>query len=204
MDSFMSKPKYSAAIAYSLQRLEEELAPELTYHNLWHTRDGVMPASMQLAQLSGLGEEEMHLLEVAAAFHDLGFIETHANHELVGARIVAQVLPDFGFSPRQIEAVMGMVIATRLPQSPRNLLEEILADADLDVFGRTDYFSRNDALRQEWANEGQVIAIESWREGQLAFLKSHEYFTPAARMLRGSMKQKHIRMLEEQLAGANN
>ena len=92
--SDMSIPEYSRAIAYSLARLERELAPELTYHNLWHTREGVMPACLQLARLTGLGEQEMHLLEVAAAFHDIGFTESSANHELVGARIAAQVLPD--------------------------------------------------------------------------------------------------------------
>ncbi len=195
----MSKPDYAQAIAYSLKRLETELAPELTYHNLWHTRQGVMPASVQLAQLAGLGEDDMRLLEVAAAFHDIGFTETQANHELVGARIAAQILPDFNFRAREIEAVMGMIIATRLPQSPRTLLEEILADADLDVFGRHDFFARNEALRQEWANNGQEVALLPWYEGQLAFLKSHEYFTPAAKMLRGEMKEKHIRMLEEKV-----
>jgi len=197
----MSIPKYSEAIAYSLERLEKELAPELTYHNLWHTQEGVIPASQQIAQLSGVGERDLGLLEVAAAFHDIGFTETQANHELVGARIAAQILPEFGFSAREIEAVMGMIIATRLPQSPRTLLEEILADADLDVFGRNDFFARNEALRQEWANNGQRIALGPWYEGQLAFLRSHEYFTPAAKMLRGAMKEKHLRMLEEKVAG---
>ncbi len=200
----MQSPDYSLAIAYSLERLEKELSPELTYHNLWHTRDGVMPACVQLAQHTGVSQEEMRLLEVAAAFHDIGFTEKHANHELVGARISAQVLPDFGFSAREIEAVMGMIIATRLPQSPRTLLEEILADADLDVLGRKDFFPRNEALRQEWANFGREIGLQQWLEGQLAFLKSHDYFTPAARMLRLEMKGINMAELEERLGRNNN
>jgi predicted metal-dependent HD superfamily phosphohydrolase len=192
-------PNYTQAFQFALGRLRSELPEKLTYHNLWHTTDDVLPGSVRLAQHTGIAEEEMRLLEVAAVFHDLGFTEAYANHELVGTRIVAQVLPAWGFSERQVERVMGMIMATRLPQAPRNLLEEILADADLDVLGRADFFSRNEALRQEWANHGLETPLQQWYEGQLAFLKSHTYFTPAARMLRNDTKKKNIRILEEKL-----
>ena len=195
-----NKPDYAQAIAYSLDRLREELSPKLTYHNLWHTQEDVMPGCTRIAQIIGVDEREMRLLETAAAFHDIGYTETTINHEIAGVRIAAQVLPGFGFAPRDIDLIIGMIMATRLPQSPRTRLEEILADADLDVFGRKDYFSRNDALRQEWANLGQEIAAEPWLEGQLAFISSHEYFTPAAKMLRDEMKERHIRMLQEMVA----
>jgi uncharacterized protein len=195
----MTTPDHHGAIAYSLDRLRRELSPKLTYHNLWHTEKDVIPGCIRLAQHSGVTAEEMWLLETAAAFHDLGFTENTTNHELAGARIVAQVLPRFDYSNQDIDRIIGMIMATRLPQSPRTRLEEILADADLDVFGRSDFFSRNEALRQEWAAFGREIALKPWLEGQLAFLRSHSYFTPAARMLRRQMKEKHMEMLEEKL-----
>jgi uncharacterized protein len=195
----MSKPDYAGAIAYALKRLKKELSPRLTYHNLWHTQEDVMPASIQLAQHIGISEADTQLLTVAAAFHDIGFVKTPANHEFVGARIVAQLLPEFDFAARQIEAIMGMILATRLPQSPRSLLEEILADADLDALGRHDFMARNECLRQEWANYGQVIAIKPWYEGQIAFMKGHTYFTAVAHMLRHEAKMQNIRLLEEKL-----
>ncbi len=195
----MSKPDHHGAIAYSLDRLRRELPPQLTYHNLWHTEKDVIPSCVRLAQHSGVNEAEMCLLETAAAFHDLGFTENLINHEIAGVRIAAQVLPRFDYSDQDIDRIIGMIMATRLPQSPRTRLEEILADADLDVFGRSDFFSRNEALRLEWAAFGREIELKPWLEGQLAFLRSHRYFTPAARMLRREMKEKHIEMLEEQL-----
>ena len=198
------QPNYTQAITFALDRLRSELSPKLTYHNLWHTVDEVLPGSARIAQLTGVSEDDLHLLEVAAAFHDIGFTEAYANHEIVGARIVAQVLPNFGFDPQQIERIMGMIIATRLPQSPRNLLEEILADADLDTLGREDFLSRNEALRQEWVNYGRETPLEQWYEGQLAFLKSHRYFTSAARMLRNEMKKKHFTLMEEKLQAMNS
>ena len=197
-------PNIPQAIEYAFSQLQRELPEKLTYHNLWHTVDDVLPGSIRFAQHCGVSEEDLRLLEVAAAFHDVGFTETYANHELVGVRIVAQVLPNMGFSGRQIERIMGMIIATRLPQSPRNLLEEIIADADLDVLGRADFFARNEALRLEWANYGRETPLEQWYEGQLAFLTNHNYFTPAARMLRNETKKKNIQILEEKLRKINN
>ena len=195
----MIEPNHTDAIAYALARLEKELPPKLTYHNLWHTQEDVLPASVQLARHVGVSEADIRLLTVAAAFHDIGFTENPANHEMVGARIVVQILPEYGFSSLEIEAIMGMIIATRLPQSPRNLLEEIMADADLDVLGRRDFLSRNASLRQEWANFGQEIALKPWYEGQLAFLRSHTYFTAVAHMLRNDLKKENIALLEQKL-----
>ncbi len=195
------KPDYGGAIAYSLGRLREELPSNLTYHNLWHTEEDVIPGCARLAIHSGVDEEEMRLLETAAAFHDIGFVQTNTNHEIAGARIAAQVLPGFGFAGREIDLIMGMIIATRLPQSPRTRLEEILADADLDTFGRRDFLPRSKALRQEWAGLGREIAWKPWLEGQLAFVSSHNYFTPAAKMLRNEQKRANLRMLEDMLRG---
>lgn len=199
-----NQPNYLQAINFSLDRLRSELSPKLSYHNAWHTTDDVLPGSARIAQHSGVSEDELRLLEVAAAFHDVGFTEEYANHEIIGTRIAAQVLPNYGFSGRQIERVMGMILATRLPQSPRNLLEEILADADLDTLGRADFLARNEALRQEWTSYGRETLLEPWYEGQLAFLKSHSYFTPAARMLRNEMKKKNIAIMEEKLRAMNS
>ncbi len=145
----MIRPDYRQAIAYAFNRLRNELSPKLTYHNFWHTREDVLPGCQRLAHQIGVSEAEMNLLEVSVAFHDLGFVEDYVNHELIGARIAAQTLPNFGFSEREITAVMGMIMATRLPQTPRNLLEEIMADADLGVLGRNDFFERNASLREE-------------------------------------------------------
>ncbi len=192
-------PHYAQAITFALDRLRLELPVELAYHNLWHTASDVLPSSIRLAEHSGVQETDVRLLEVAAAYHDVGFTVTGINHELIGARIAAQTLPDFGLSDTQIEKIMGMILATRHPQSPQNLLEEILADADLDVLGRADFWSRNVALRQEGINFGREVPLSEWFEGQATFLKTHQYFTSAARTLRDKRKKHNIALLEAKL-----
>jgi len=196
-----ARTDYAGAVAYALERLRAELPPHLSYHNAMHTEGDVMPAVKRLAHLSKVSEADLHLLEVAAAFHDLGQIKTSLGHELTGIEIMSGVLPGFGFGPEDIERVAGMILATRLPQTPLNDEQALLADADLDSLGREDFFSTSKALWHERVASGMVIPWQTWLENQLHFIQSHQYFTPAARVLRDGGKQKNIELLERLIRG---
>jgi predicted metal-dependent HD superfamily phosphohydrolase len=195
----MPQANYKAAIAHALKRLRQELPAHLTYHDLWHTQFDVLPAVARMGAINRLSHDEICLMEVGAAFHDIGFIRAYQGHEAAGVRIMQSVLPDLGFNSGQIEAIAGMIFATRLPQSPRNLLEKIVVDADLDVLGRDDFFDRNELLRQELALSGRRFTWREWQRQQLDFLQGHTYFTPVARALRDEGKQRHIQTIQEWL-----
>jgi CheY-like chemotaxis protein/predicted metal-dependent HD superfamily phosphohydrolase len=197
-NGFYERPPtdWEGAQQAALSRLEKELPPELSYHNLWHTLDDVLPAAQRLGALLGLGEEDLRLVETAAVYHDLGFTVQRQEHERIGAQIAAQVLPGFGFTPSQIAAIQGMIMATQLPQSPYTPLEEVLADADLDVLGRDDFVQRNQDLRDELAASGIQISDERWYRSQLQVLEDHHYWTAVAESLRGEGKRKNIALLE--------
>ena len=191
----MHQPDFERAQLYALERLERELAPTLYYHNLWHTRDEVVPAVERLAAMEGVDGEALWLLRTAALFHDIGFVEQRTEHEAAGVRIAAEALPRFGYSPAQVARIGGMIMATKLPQSPHDLLEELLADADLDVLGRKDFLPRNQALRAELAAAGQPLTDQQWYSGQHRFLQAHRYWTAAARALRDAGKQQNLALL---------
>ena len=160
-----------------------------------------MPALVRLARLSNIAEHDLHLLEVAAAFHDLGQSVTSLGHEQIGIEMMSEALPRFGFSTADIERVTGMILATRLPQSPQNEEQALLADADLDSLGREDFMASSKALWQERLACGMDISWQAWLEGQLNFLQSHHYFTPAAQALRQDGKLKNIELLERLIRG---
>lgn len=196
----VSGPDFEGAKAYALNRLERELPDYLLYHSLIHTRDDVVPAVERIAEKEGVTGEALTLLLTAAYFHDIGFTEGPTDHEETGVRIASEVLPRFGYAPEQIETVSAIIMATKLPQGPRTRLEEILADADLDVLGRDDFLTRNKLLRDELAALGKPTTDAAWYSGQLRLLKTHRYFTAAARSLRGMKKQENLEAVAQLLA----
>ena len=198
--SVMRQPDFEIARQYALNRLQRELAPLVTYHSLAHTLDEVAPAADQFAALEGVTGEDLLLLRTAACYHDVGYVEQQNDHEARSARIVATVLPGFGYSPAQIEVIAGIIRAPHLPQEPHTLLEQIMADADLNVLGQADYLPRNAALREELAAFGLAMTDAQWYGSQLQFIRDHRYFTAAARSLRNAQKQVNIAALAALLA----
>ncbi len=193
----MSAPDFERAKQYALERLERELPETLYYHSVEHTRDDVVPAVARLAEMEGVEGAELLLLLTAAFYHDIGFIEQYNDHESASIRIASEALPHFGYTAEQIETISGMIMATRLPQSPQNLLEEILADGDLDNLGRDDFNERSQALRAELEALGVEQSEQEWHQRQLDFIQSHRYFTEAARRLRDAKKAENVKELLE-------
>lgn len=193
----MSELDLEGARRYALERLELELSPKLVYHTLQHTRDDVVPAAARLAAMVGVTGEDLSLLLTAGYYHDIGFVQQPDGHEAISIRIASRALPRFGYTYQHIRAVAHMIGVTRLPQSPHTLIEQIIADADLDLFGRDDFIARNAALRAERAALGSVVSDEDWYGSQLKFVRSHRYFTEAARTLRDAKKQQNIEELEK-------
>lgn len=170
----------SEAVALA-RRLAGRLDPRLTYHDARHTFDEVVPAALQLADDLGVDAHNRGLLEVAAAWHDLGHLETRSGHEVVAMAMVREHLPPLGFTKDEIERIAGMILATRLPQWPRDLYERILADADLAVLAAPDFPTRNDDLHRELSTFGRWLPKIPWWIDQRRFLLGHRYHTPVAR-----------------------
>jgi uncharacterized protein len=191
--------RFDEAASYARERLENELSPALYYHGPFHTRDEVVPATQRLAEMEDIRGEALALLLTAAWYHDLGYTEQAVHHELIGARMVQEILPQFKYSGKQIEVVRWAILATALPQDPQNHLEQILCDADLDVLGRDDFRPRNADLRRELAGMGKTFTDVEWYTGQLKFLLGHTYFTESAHALRDAQKSVNVEALRKAL-----
>jgi uncharacterized protein len=196
----MSPPDFESARRYALVRLERELSSQLTYHSIVHTRDEVAPAAVRLAALEGIDGERQLLLHTAAFYHDLGYIERRTDHEELSAQLAAEILPRFGYLPEHIAQIRGMIIATKLPQTPHTRLEEILADSDLVVFGQADFMPRNQDLRNELAAGGIIFTDAQWYGDQFSFIQRHRFFTASARLSYDAQKQQNIAALARRLS----
>ena len=192
-----SLPDFENAARHAVEQLKQKLPLIYTYHSLWHTRDEVVKMVERLVNLEGINGEDRTLVLTGAYFHDIGFTQQRENHELVGVQYINRVLPQFGYSPEQLKVIEGIILATRIPQLPRNRLEEIVADADLDTLGRVDFWNRSLALRTEMAMLGMYFSDQEWCNRQHGFLRQHHYFTASAKLLRDEQKQNNITFLIE-------
>jgi len=172
---------------FILNKIAKELPGNYYYHNADHTRD-VHDATKSIALAEGIDGEELTLLLTAAFYHDSGYLRTLTEHEAESCRIARTYLPDFGYSPEQIEKICGMIRATRIPQTPHNKLDEILADADLDYLGRDDFFEIGD----KYYHECGLTDRNAWNAIQVKFLEEHHYFTQTALNLRNAKKQENL------------
>jgi uncharacterized protein len=197
MENGSSAPDYVSGITCALQMLRTQLPAQFSYHCAEHTELDVIPAVIRLAELSGVSARECLQLQVAAAFHDLGYIQSTVDHEAIGIRRMYELLPGFGFAIREIDTLAALVQATRMPQSPRSRLEAILADADLDSLGRDDFLNMSEALWRERVALGDAISWSRWLQLQLQFLQTHRYFTAEAQALRDAGKQRNIELLRQ-------
>jgi HD superfamily phosphodiesterase len=186
---------FEQAGKYILSKLIDELPMRLTYHNADHTMDVYFAAGF-IGQLENIDGEEMKLLLTAALYHDSGFLIKNIGHEEESCRIAMEVLPSYHYSEKGIELICGMIIATKLPQAPKSLLEKILADADLDYLGRDDFFKVGQQLFIENSNSGVICNEDEWNRSQLSFIKNHHYFTETAINLRETKKQVNMNKIK--------
>lgn len=179
---------------YILNRLKNELSPKLTYHSLEHTND-VLNAANLIAKEESVSSYENDLISTAALFHDAGFIYQVNEHEERSCEIAKEILPSYNYTVEEIEIICGMIMATKIPQSPKNKLEEIICDADLDYLGRDDYWTIAENLYKEFLFLKIVESDEQWQKIQESFLSKHNYFTEFSLKNRNPQKQENFKKL---------
>jgi predicted metal-dependent HD superfamily phosphohydrolase len=118
-------------------------------------------------------------MKTAALFHDTGFVDTYIGHEERSCEIMISKLKNKDIDSAEITLMTGMIMATKIPQSPVTLQEMVLCDADLDYLGRDDFPVINKRLKDEWLAYGFIKNVKEWNELQVKFLSKHRYFTGA-------------------------
>lgn len=179
-----------------LSRLEIELDPRLGYHNLAHTLDVVEQAEAIAKQEKVTDKHELLLLKTAAVFHDSGFLLVYKNHEEKSCEIATEAVKNI-FSEEDIKKICGMIMATKIPQTPHNLLEQIIADADLDYLGRNDFEPISQSLYKEFLTFKIIPENMIWDHIQIKFFESHHYFTGTSISKRNEQKLKRLNILKE-------
>jgi uncharacterized protein len=157
---------------------------------------GVVESCMEIAIYEEIIEtESLLILETSAWLHDTGFTISYANHEYFSCEIAKELLPGWNASEQEIERICNLIMGTKVPQSPVNLLGNILCDADLDYLGTNDFFEQSEALKNEWLLFGILENDASFQQLQVPFLEQHRYFTKSSQLRRQPTISNHLACL---------
>jgi uncharacterized membrane-anchored protein YitT (DUF2179 family) len=186
-----------AVRSFIMQKLEKELPPYLSYHNAKHTEDVLLHAE-ELANSENITTEDRSVLLSAAVMHDVGFLETYADHEEASCRLAEQILPQFDYTQAEIRQICSIIMATRVPQNAKSKLAEILCDADLYYLGTDAYKPVAETLYSELHALGLVKNRQDWIGQQIKFLHGHHYLTPSAKTKLSFVKSQNLRSLQQE------
>ena len=196
-------PRLKIVDDYIRKLFTEELPNGIKYHDANHTlhpTKGVVAAANRIALSENISESDRELLITAAYFHDTGYIRQFGKNEPIAARMAGRILKLIGFRPGEIKKIQSMILATDLSLKPQNHIEEILCDADLDHFGRNDFFEMDGKLREGRRIRGiDVSDDEKWYKGTLDILNNHKYYTDSQKKLRNKEKHKNLQALIKKL-----
>jgi hypothetical protein len=185
---------------FILRKVENELSKTLYYHDVNHTLY-VMEECNKYIRRYNISPKDAYLIRTAALLHDIGFIWVYRNNEERAAEYAKKILPNWGYSPKDVEIVVGMILATKIPQLPKTFLEQVICDADLNYLGTNAYYPLSNKLFEELKTNNILKTESEWLDLQISFLENHTYHTSFALKNRANKKQM---ILDELLDLRNN
>ncbi len=184
---------------YSSNMLLERSPRHNLYHSLDHTKE-VVNSAIEICHGEKRTEQEIEMLTIAAWFHDLGYVEKTSGHEEISAMFASNFLINQNYEQSKIDVIIGCILATKVPQHPKNALEKIMCDADLNHLGRKSFIARNNLFRTEFEHYfGRKLTESEWLIKSIEFVTQHNYFTDYAQKTFSEIQNENLTLLQKQL-----
>lgn len=178
----MSNNEILQKVEAFIRKIYEDKGNEhMVYHNISHTLE-VIKIAEEIAQAENLSQDDLEIVLIAAWFHDVGHLDICYGHEEFSSSVAKELLEKNNYPKEKLEKIINCIQATKIPQTPKTLVEKILCDADLHHLGMPDLDEKGQILRLEFRNRNikHYTDIE-WYETTLNFLKSHKFHTNYAK-----------------------
>lgn len=175
------------------------LPEKYVYHSKKHTIDVYNNVNTIGSELS-LSNKDIYIVEIAALFHDIGYIESNINHEEISTLYAKKFLSRKRVNSDIIKIVTKAIMSTKMPQNPKSLIDCILCDADLMYLSGENYCNESELLRKEWINMGKTnFNLEEFNKHSLEFFKSHYYHTQYGKAILEPLKQQNFIKIKNKL-----
>ncbi len=185
--------------AYVANLFEANKDERFVYHNIGHTEQ-VVENTVKIASHYQLSDQDVCIVVAASWFHDMGYLFDCSQHEVRGERMAVSFLEEKGVDKDVINQVSGCIMATKMPQNPTGLLQQIVCDADLFHLGSSSFKEKNKLMRQEaQAFCNKEIDKMEWRIKTIALFKAHHYHTDYCKELLNFKKAQNLAEMEDKL-----
>jgi len=178
---------------------ERQLSPKNYYHNLEHTRN-VLKSVNQISKMENCTAHDVLLLQLAAWFHDTGYVKVDDGHEAESVGIVHQFMKEAGLPIADFTTVEQLILVTKMGEEPKTLLQKIIKDADCAHVASDDFLTISDRLRLElkYKNEQDISELE-WLKKNKDFIANHKFYTPFAQVKLQPKKEMNAYELQKKI-----
>lgn len=171
--------------------IADNFTEKICYHNIDHTLE-VVSACENIGAHCEISKKDLEIVIIAAWFHDTGYYLGCENHERASGDIATKFLTDERIDSEVINKVVNCILSTKIPQTPKNILEKILCDADLFHLGTEYYFDKSELLWLEFTLHNQKITPEYWLSLSKDFFEKHEFHTTYGKEILLPMQEKNL------------
>ncbi|PID59221.1 MAG: hypothetical protein CR986_07015 [Ignavibacteriae bacterium] len=171
----------------------------ITYHNIEHIK-AVVKNIKKIAANSKVPNDELELIIIAGWFHDIGHFEVWNNHENISINFAVEFLQKEDYDSKKIEIIKNCILATKIPHSPKNILEKIICDADILHSGTDKFFTESEKLKiEKEKRSNSKISRRNWLINSIEFLEQNKFFTDYAKLKFTDKKLENLQILRKQL-----
>ena len=174
------------------------LPNEMYYHSIERCVE-IDSLVKRYGKIEALPHKDILILRTAALYHDVGFIVNYEHNEQYAVMMAQNNLPKYGYTEEDIRQVCALIWVTSREEGPKNLMEQLICDANSDYLGRVDYPIVANKLRKELAHYQEEMSDRNWLDYQIDYLEyKHRYYSDLVKNLRNRGKTKQIEELKRQ------
>ncbi len=194
---------FEKSIVIKAKKYVEDLFAPINYDLFFHQYEHSLEVAYRAVELwmkEWLSEEKLEILAISGIFHDSGFLVQYDNNERIWADIAEKFLKEKKYPKEKIELIKNIILATIIDREPKNILEEIIKDADLDNLWRDDFFDKTNTLKKEVEKNKDIkFKKNDWYENVLKLVYKQKFYTKTQNKERLLKKIRNIKKLEEKV-----
>jgi adenylate cyclase len=169
-------------------------SPDLFFHSLEYARNVCLQTEL-LARAEKIEDDDYINVRLAAAFLFYGYVYDYSNPIDVSLKRAEEIIPYYGFSPENLQAVRELVSKAFMPEQNSHA-GAVLHDAVIDFMGRVDFASMITKLFREEKAYKKVSDIKGWFEHIRQSLISNNSITETGKLLQSVKRDEQIIILD--------